>query len=90
MGQLCSLLLRNESYVGVDRSEQAAMGQKFQILTKSHFIDYVSRATFASQEYPGPMTHYRIICEGYVVDVIATVAPDITRLRHRKAMTRIQ
>jgi hypothetical protein len=72
--------VRNESYVPFDRTETISGGQNFQILTKSHFLEYVSRATFANNEYPGPMTHYRICCENQIIDIVATEEPVILRL----------
>jgi hypothetical protein len=71
----------DESYAQIDRTEEIVSGRKFQILTKSQFIDYLSRATLATDEYPGPMTHCRITCENQIVDVVATVMPTILRLR---------
>lgn len=73
--------VRNESYASSNANENVRPGRKFQTLLQSHFIDYVSRATFATSEYPGPMTHYCLNCENHIVDVISTEAPSITRVR---------
>ena len=43
----------NESYASVDE-EELGEGVRFRIYSKSRFIDFMSRATFASDEYPGP------------------------------------
>jgi hypothetical protein len=71
----------NESYGLIDRNEELMSGRKFQILTKSRFIDYLRSATFATDEYPGPTTHCRINCESQIIDVVATLMPNIVRFR---------
>lgn len=69
----------NESYASVDDEAQYT-GNRFRVYSKSHFIDYASRASFACEEYPGPTRHIAIICENHVIDVIAAVTPVIQRL----------
>ena len=36
------------------------------------FLDYVARATFASNEYPGPLRHWCVGSENHVVDVVGS------------------
>jgi len=38
-------------------------------------------ATFASDEYPGNLNHYEIVCENHIVDVVGVAVPDIKVLR---------
>jgi hypothetical protein len=64
----------NESYAAPDGEEQYE-GRRFRVYSKSRFIDYVARASFACPEYPGPSQHYGIVCENHVIDVISTVPP---------------
>ena len=56
-------------------------GRFFRIYSKSTFLDYVSRATFASEQYPGPLSHVGLICQNHIVDVVSTKSPAIRRLR---------
>jgi len=70
----------NESYAAVHDAEQYE-GTRFRIYSKSHFIDYMSLASFASDEYPGPTQHYCVLCEDHIVNVLATEAPTVERLR---------
>lgn len=69
----------NESYASVDISEQYE-GHRFRVYSQSHFIDYVSRASFATAQYPGPTEHYAVVCENHVVDVISVAAPIVSRI----------
>jgi hypothetical protein len=48
--------VRNESFVAFDHSE-VAHGSRFRVYSKSHFLDFVRSATFATEEYPGPRLH---------------------------------
>ena len=71
--------VRNESFTAWDDSEEW-QGRLFRLYSKSHFRDYVSRATFASNEYPGPLRHWSLLCENHLVDVVACVEPAVRRL----------
>jgi len=52
-----------------------------QRVPSSPFLDYVSAATFASDDHPGPFEHYQLCCAWHVVDVASTDPPKITRLK---------
>src|ERR1700735_3064512 len=67
--------VRNESYCAVSKDEEIAVGKKFRIYSKSHFLDFVSRGTFATAEYPGSFQHYSVLCENHVIDVVSTDSP---------------
>jgi hypothetical protein len=69
----------NESFASVD-DEERYEGTRFRLYSKSHFIDYVSRTSFACAEYPGPTQHYAVVCENHVIDVIAAITPIIQYL----------
>ena len=66
----------NESFASVD-DEELYEGTRFRVYVQSRFIDYVSRASFACADYPGPTQHYAVVCENHVVNVISTVQPTI-------------
>lgn len=68
----------NESFAKRNPQE-AWTGRLFRVYTKSCFIDFVGAATFASDEYPGPVKHVSLSCEDHIVDVISTKDPTITR-----------
>jgi hypothetical protein len=72
--------IRNELFTAWDDSERWE-GRLFRIYSQSHFRDYVARATFASDQYPGPLRHWELLCLNHIVDVIACVEPEVQRLR---------
>jgi len=69
----------NESFAAVDDDEQYT-GNRVRLYSKSHFKDYVARASFACDEYPGPTQHLELVCENHIVNVIASNAPAVQRL----------
>jgi hypothetical protein len=77
--------VRNESYVTRDESE-GFLGRFARIYSKSHFLDFVSRATFASDEYPGPMQHIELVSECHIIDVVSTSAPRVRQMRPKPAL----
>jgi hypothetical protein len=72
--------VRNESYTSEDKSE-VFTGNLFRVYSKSRFRDYVNAATFATDEYPGKLSHYEIVCENHIVDVVSVAEPEISILR---------
>jgi hypothetical protein len=70
----------NESYADVS-DEECFEGTRFRIYSKSHFIDYMFRATFASDEHPGPTRHYCVACEDHILHVLSVDAPAVQRVR---------
>jgi hypothetical protein len=70
----------NESYASPPNAEQSFKGRRFRIYEKSYFRDYLSRSTFATDEYPGPLLHFEICCEDQIVNVVSTVSPTITTI----------
>jgi hypothetical protein len=66
--------VRNESYVTSDDYE-VFDGRNFVKYTKSRYLDFVGQATFASDSYPGPMTHWGVFCLNHIVDVISCSEP---------------
>ena len=68
--------VRNESFCTLDNSE-VHEGRLFCVYSKSHFLDYVSRATFAREDYPGPLQHWGINCLNHVIDVVFTKEPTV-------------
>jgi hypothetical protein len=67
----------NESYSTRNESEEFS-GRFARLYGKSHFLDYISRATLACKEYPGPLQHVQLVCECHIVDVVSTKFPVVT------------
>lgn len=72
--------VRNESYVSQDK-EESWMGKFLRVYSKSRFLDFVQRGTFASSEYPGPFAHYSLVCQDHVIDIATTAQPEVNRIR---------
>jgi hypothetical protein len=77
--------VRNESYVSRDESEEFT-GRFARVYSKSHFLDYVSRATFASNEHPRPLLHIGLVSECHVIDVVSTEPPRVRQIRPKLAL----
>ena len=71
----------NESFAAAAEADECYSGKLFRVYSKSHFIDYVSRATFATAEYPGPTFHYEIACQDHVIVIISLKNPVVRRVR---------
>jgi hypothetical protein len=72
--------VRNESFTSWDDSE-VFVGRHFRVYSKSHFRDYVARGTFATDEYPGPLEHWCVVCLNHLVDVGGCAEPQLRRVR---------
>ena len=72
--------VRNESYCGINKDDEIAVGKNFCIYSQSAFLNYISRGTLATVEYPGPFQHYGVVCQNHVIDVVSTHSPQIRRL----------
>lgn len=70
----------NESFALQDAAE-VYEGGRMRLYSKSNFADYLSKATFACNEYPGPTLHYEVSCEDHIIDVVSVVSPIVRRLR---------
>ena len=68
----------NESFASPDDdSEVRVSGRLLRTYSKSHFLDFVSHATIANEQYPGPSTHFCVVSENHVIDVVSTQMPEI-------------
>jgi hypothetical protein len=46
---------------------------------RSSLLDYILKSTIATDEYPGKLLHFQIVCADHIVDVISTSAPECRR-----------
>ena len=67
----------NESYASPEPETSQGEGRLFVEYTTSVFLDYLSRATFASTDYPGPFKHRAVYCLNHSVDIASTREPKI-------------
>jgi hypothetical protein len=75
-----SYSVRNESFCTMDK-EEVCEGRLFCVYSKSHFLDYVARATFATADYPGPLRHWGVNCLNHIIDVVSICEPHVRRIR---------
>ncbi|MBD9434470.1 hypothetical protein IB223_00020 [Pseudoxanthomonas sp. PXM03] len=78
-GTYITYAVHNESYCHQDDTEVWA-GERLRVYSRSKFLEFTAAATFASDGYPGPFKHYRLICGNHVIDVASEHAPVVTRL----------
>lgn len=71
-----SYSVTNEAYSILDAAE-VRTGRLFCVYSKSHFLDHVRASTLASEDYPGPFTHYGINCLNHTIDVVSAEEPEI-------------
>jgi len=70
----------NESFARQEDPKSAISGKSASVYRLSNLLDYVSRSSNASDEYPGRLLHFRIICADHVIDVISTDRPECMRI----------
>ena len=72
----------NESLVHGESSGEVWSGRIARLYTKSHFLEYVLRKTYACDEHPGPgpLLHFCLICSDHIIDVVAAEAPQVRRI----------
>jgi hypothetical protein len=70
----------NESYA-TPSDEESGEGNRFRIYSQSRFLRFMSGATFACDDYPGPMRHYCVGCEDQILHVLSTDPPTVRRVR---------
>jgi hypothetical protein len=75
---MVSYTVSNESYGKYPEPPEKFTGKLFRIFSQSHLLDFTKRTTYASDEYPGKLHHYQVVCLNHVIDVIATAPPHIT------------
>jgi hypothetical protein len=65
----------NESFGRREASEDGILGSSASVYRSSSLLDYVFRSSDASDEYPGKLLHFRVVCSDHVIDVISTDRP---------------
>jgi len=84
-GNYVAYSVANESYSTLNESEEFS-GRFARLYSKSHFLDYISRATLANKEYPGPLLHIQLVCECHIIDVVSTKFPQVSKIGPRRSL----
>lgn len=82
--------IRNESYASYGPGE-IRPGQYFAIFEKSELLSRLSTVTDAQRlddgsYYPGEWTHYGILTQNHIIDVISLDAPEISEVSGKPTM----
>jgi hypothetical protein len=75
--QYIAYAVDNESYALPEPKESIGTGRLFIEYTKSVYLDYLSKVSFASADYPGPFKHWALLCLDHIVNVVSTNEPKI-------------
>ena len=70
--------VENEIYGSPEPRESVGEGRLIVEYTKSVYLSYLSKATFASPDYPGPFKHWALHCLNHIVNVASVQEPSIT------------
>ncbi len=70
----------NESYSNGEPEESNGKGRLLVVYETSNYLEYLSKASFATADYPGPFKHWAIYCLNHTIDVASQVEPRIREL----------
>ena len=74
--------VENESFALPEPAGSVGEGTMLIVYSKSVYLDYLAKTTFANDDYPGPFQHYAIRCLGHIVNIASCSEPVV---RERKA-----
>ncbi len=77
-------VVTNESFALDDDPPDTYEGRRFRRYFQSRLLQQVKDNNRLSDEYPGPLLHFRIVCEHHLVDVISTQSPTVRRVNPRE------
>ncbi len=69
--------VENESYALPEPKDSVGERRLLSVYTASGYLDYLSKATWASSDYPGPFKHWALCCLNHVVNVVSVDEPVI-------------
>jgi len=75
-----AFLVTNESFALGDESADIYEGRRLRQYSQSQFLQQIKESNHLSDEYPGPLLHFRIVCEHHLVDVVSTQPPILRRV----------
>ena len=75
---MVSYTVLNELFGKFPEPPERFTGKLFRVFSWSHLLEFTKRTTHASDDFPGVLLHYQIVCLNHVVDVICTGPPRIS------------
>ena len=73
--QYIAYAVMNESFSQPEGSEFDDSVRLLRRYSDSSFLAHISRATIATEEYPGHFEHVQVVSETHIVDVVSTELP---------------
>jgi len=72
----------NESYSNGEPDTSVAVGGQrlFVEFSRSQYLEYLAKASFASADYPGPYRHWAIYCQDHTIDIASQAEPVIREI----------
>jgi hypothetical protein len=67
----------NESYSNGEPEASNGKGRLLVEYERSNYLEYLSKATFATADYPGPFRHWAIYCLNHTIDIASQVEPRV-------------
>lgn len=72
--------VRNESYFVPEPGDPSPRDALI-VRRSSAILDYVRATTFATDDYPGPLSNWSLYTQHHCIDVVATDAPRVIELK---------
>jgi hypothetical protein len=70
--------VENESYASPEPKDSVGEGRLVVVYTQSVYLTYLSKASFASADYPGLFKHWALLCLNHIVNVASVEEPVVT------------
>ncbi len=72
----------NESYSNGEPKTSIAVGERrrFVEYSSSQYLEYLTKASFATEDYPGRYRHWALYCEDHTIDVASQMVPQIKKI----------
>lgn len=72
----------NESYSNGEPESSQGKGRLLVEYESSNYLEYLSKASFATADYPGPFRHWAIYCLNHTIDIASQVEPIVKVLKN--------
>ncbi len=71
----------NESFYSFSDNENYVAGKysTFCLFSKSSYLDFVMKETYANEIFPKELRHYGLYCQNHIIHIIALNEPEITK-----------
>jgi hypothetical protein len=74
---MVAYMVSNESYSRYPEPSEEFSGKLFRIFSRSQLLEFTKRTSNVSDQHPGKLQHYQVVCENHIINVISTAPPSI-------------